>query len=340
MKYYAVCLTIIASIALSSCNIPQSDNIAMQKQLPQRGITQSAIPQMVFGMKGVGIDLPQQDFEDMKNAGIDILETEWGMEQDVRHARAFLDQAGKAGLRVVMDGGFSYTAWGFTNDDWVILPSGKRPMWQKGRVQSWIRALKDHPAIYAWDISNEFGENLPSGAIMPNSEWPQSVITPEQLRQARADVLAVDSTRPIVARMHGWDMGEMPQYVKALLSDKIADVISLNLYSNYLDEGKLQWPDVIADGGNYYVDAVKKESPGIKIWLALAAFEYLPTFQRPTPDAIERDMREALLISNLDGISFFCWGPVNQWDDTCNWYLPKTGADLWKTIQQDIKKAR
>jgi hypothetical protein len=340
MKCSAVCLTIITVIALSGCVMPKPGKTAVQEQLPQPGVTQSAIPQMAFGMKGVGIDLPQQDFVDMKNAGIDILGTEWGMEEDVSKARAFLDQASKAGLKVVMDGGFSYTAWGFTDDDWALLPSGKRPVWQKEHVQSWIRALKDHPAIYAWDICNEFGENLPSGAGVPNSGWPQSMVTTEQIRQARSDVLAVDSTRPIVARMHGWDIGKTPQYVTALLRGKIADIISLNLYSNYLADGKLQWPTVIADGGNYFVEAIKKESPGTRVWLALAAFEYTNVFQRSTPAEIECDMRGALLIRNLDGISFFCWGLVNQWDDKCDWYLPKTGADLWKTIQQEIKKAR
>ena len=77
-------------------------------------------------------------------------------------------------------------------------------------MQNWIKAIKDHPAIYAWDICNEFGENLPSGAGMQNSDWPKSMITTDQLRQARADVLAVDDTRPIHVRMYEWDSDEMP----------------------------------------------------------------------------------------------------------------------------------
>jgi hypothetical protein len=254
--------------------------------------------------------------------------------------RAFLDQAGDAGLKVVMDGGFSYTAWGFTNDDWDLLPQGKKPVWQKERAQSWIRALKDHPAIYAWDICNEFGENLPSGAGAGGSDWPASMITIDQITQAKIDVLAADSTRPILVRMYEWDFDFVPSHIKTLLSNKIADIVSLNLYSNYLYKGKLQWPDIIKEAGSYCIQTIKKESPGTRVWLSLAAFEYPNIFQRPTPAEIERDMREALLIRNLDGISFFCWGPVSQWDDKCNWYLPETGADLWKTIQKDIKKAR
>jgi hypothetical protein len=340
MKYSWLYLIVIAAISLSNCVEAQPDKIVPRGQLPQQGAAPSPASQLTFGMKGVGIDLPQQDFIDMKNAGIDVLGTEWGMEEDVSRARGFLDHAQKAGLKVVMDGGFSYTAWGFTDDDWDRLPKGKKPAWQKGRVQNWVMALKDHPAISAWDICNEFGENLPSGADIPNSGWPQSMITPEQISHARADVLAIDSTRPIVARMHGWDMGQMPKYVQELLNSKTADIISLNLYSNYLENGKLQWPSVIADGGAYFVNALKKEDPGIVVWMSLAAFEYAPIFQRPTVSSLARDVREALLLHGVDGIIFFCWGPVNQWDDKSNWYLPKTGVDLWKTIQQEIKKAR
>jgi hypothetical protein len=291
-------------------------------------------------MKGVGIDLPQQDFIDIKAAGIDTLATEWGMEEDVSKARVFLDQAEAAGLKVVMDGGFSSRAWGFNDDDWEKLPEGKRPVWQKEKVQEWIMALKDHPAIMAWDICNEFGENLPGGAGMKNSEWPKSRITTEQLVQAKADVLAVDSTRPIHARMYGWNIGNMPPHVSSFLENRIADIISLNLYSNYLDKGKLQWPEVIGDGGAYFVDSIMKKSPGTKVWMSLAAFEYPPVFQRPTPTSLSRDMKYALQINDLDGISFFCWGPVNQWDEKSAWYLPKTGADLWEIIQREIKQSR
>jgi hypothetical protein len=290
-------------------------------------------------MKGVGIDLPQQDFIAMKYAGIDILATEWGMEEDVNRAMVFLAQANAAGLKVVMDGGFSPRAWGFTDDDWGHLPKGKRPVWQKEKVQKWIMALKNHPAIIAWDICNEFGENLPSGAGAGCPDWPNGRITISQLKQARADVLAVDPTRPIHARMYGWDIGDMPLHVSSLLENRIADIISLNLYSNYLDKGKLQWPGVIKDGGAYFVDSIKSKAPGTKVWMSVAAFEY-PLFQRPTGSSLSRDMKYALQIDDLDGVSFFCWGPVSQWDGKSNWYLPETGADLWEVIEREIKQAR
>ena len=322
----------VAVIFLSSCVRP------IQEPLPQ--VVQKLPRQISFSMKGVGIDLPQKDFVEMKNAEIDILSTEWGMEEDVSKVRAFLDQARAAGLMVVMDGGFSYTAWGFKDNDWDHLPRGKRPLWQKEHVQNWIRMLKDHPAIYAWDICNEFGENLPSGAGIKNSDWPRSMITLEQLKQAKADVFEVDNSRPISARMYEWDFNHMPSHIKDLLDKRIADIISLNLYSNYLEKDQLQFSEIVKEAGHYCVEAIKKQAPGTVVWISIAAFEDPQIFQRPSPSSLARDMKYALEIAELDGISFFCWGPVNQWDEQNNWYLPKSGGDLWQVIKKEINQTK
>jgi len=344
MKRFISFLFIVTFLIVPACSGKQpftSDNL-LQPQAPVEQTPAAGGPahKMLYGMKGVAINLPQQDFVDMKSAGIDVLATEWGMEQDVTRARSFLDKAQAAGLKVVMDGGFSYTAWGFTDDDWVNLPAGKKPVWQKQRVQAWVKALKDHPAIYAWDVCNEFGENLPSGAGVKNSGWPQSMITIDQLKQAKADVIEVEPNRPIHARMYEWEMDDMAPHVKALLENRIADIISINLYSNYLDKGKLQWPGVIADSGEYCVDVIKQMSPGTSVWISIGAFEYPRMFQRPTVGALKRDIEAAASIKGLDGITFFCWGPVSQWDDKGNWYLPVTGSDLWQTIKSEIAKLR
>lgn len=357
MKNYRLLTMLAILVLISGCNPPLSpitENISqpappvVREEPLSENISQPTPPivqgeplnPVIFGMKGVAIDLPQKDFDDMKRAGIGVLATEWGMEEDVGKARAFLDQAHKAGLKVVMDGGFSARAWGFSDNDWEHLPAGKRPVWQKDRVQAWISALKYHPAIYAWDICNEFGENLPSGAGMQNSDWPDSMITIEQIKQAKADVLEIDDTRPIHVRMYEWEMDDMAPHVKALLDSRIADIISLNLYSNYLDEGKLQWPDVIADSGEYCVGVIKQMSPGTSVWISIGAFEYPGLFQRPTVAGLKRDITSTAGIKGVDGITFFCWGPVNQWDDTCDWYLPVTGPDLWQTIQLELAKLK
>ncbi|MDD5312071.1 MAG: hypothetical protein PHO26_03415 [Dehalococcoidia bacterium] len=341
MRLFYLPIIVVVLISFSGCySLPSQvpDNIQQQELscIPKASTTNKT----VYSMKGVGIDLPDDDFTEMKKAGIDIISTEWGMEEDIDKARVFLDKVYAAGLKAVMDGGFSYTAWGFTENDWDRLPRGKRPVWQKEKVQAWIKALKDHPAIYAWDISNEFGENLPSGVAAKNTEWPATRITTEQLKRAKADVLAIDPGRPIHARMYEWDEEVVPEHVKGLLENRIADIISLNLYSNYLEDGELQWPDVIKDVGASRVAGIKKMAPGTIVWLSLAAFEYHGLFGRPTVVSLNRDFQEALKIRDLDGISFFCWGPVDQWDPSCNWYLPETGADLWDAIQKNIRQSQ
>jgi hypothetical protein len=337
LQNYLTAIVAVSLLLIPACSHPADNATVGPLTCAFDNITMPASHNIIYTMKGVGIDLPQSDFENMRKAGITILATEWGMEESVEKARAFLDQAEKAGLKVVMDGGFSSTAWGFTVEDWDNLPRGKHPVWQKERVQTWIRALQDHPAIYAWDISNEFGENLPSGAGITGSDWPKGRLTTEQLIKARADVLEVDKSRPVHVRMYGWDVENMQPHVKAMLTNRIADIISLNLYSNYLDKGKLQWPDVIQDAGQYYVDNIKALSPGTVVWISVAAFEYPKLFQKPTLAGLDRDLKHVSLIRNLDGISFFCWGPVNQWDSKGNWYLPKTGTDIWDMIKRYMK---
>jgi hypothetical protein len=97
---------------------------------------------------------------------------------------------------------------------------------------------------------------------------------------------------------------------------------------------------VIADGGAYFVDSIKAKEPDVKVWMSISAFEYPGMFQRPSSADLERDIDGAMKIPNLDGVSFFCWGPVNQWDEKSDWYLPQSGADLWKVIQHKIKQVQ
>jgi hypothetical protein len=295
--------------------------------------------QITTVMKGVGIFTPQQDFDEMKSACIDVVTTEWGMEQNVNDVKLFLDRADRSGLKVVLDGGFSHTAWGFTNDDFDSLPKGKSPVWQKNRVQKWIGAFKDHPAVCAWDICNEYGENLPSGSHAIDSQWPETVITVEQLIQAKQDVLQVDDSKPILVRMYSWDLNEPPFGIDRLYEPGLANIVMINLYSNYAEDNVILWPEVIQDSGAEFVNAVKKIDSNVKVWIALAAFESHDMFQRPTVKSLATDIEETLKIPELDGIAFFEWGPANQWDPRRDWYLPETGADLWSIIKKHIEES-
>lgn len=333
----------VLSLSLFACSSQQNQQTQTHNPTNiitdlQEGKTEANIvvnpERKTFIMKGVGIDIPQGDFVKIKNAGINVLTTEWGMEVTISRAKAFLDKANATGLKVVMDGGFSYTAWGFTNDDWDNLPRGKRPVWQKDRVQNWVKALKDHPAVFGWDICNEYGENLPSGAAAKKSEWPKTAISLEQLKQARNDVLEIDPSKPILIRTYEWDLDEPPFGLHRPFEAGLAEILMLNLYSNYLENNKLQWPTVVKDVGDKCVKIIKAKDPNAKIWVSLSAFEEPGIFKKPTTANLTRDIEETFKIPSIDGIGFFEWGPSYG---EKRWYLPETGADLWEVIQRNIR---
>lgn len=290
----------------------------------------------LYIMKGVGIDVPQEDFEAMRAVGIDIVTTNWGMGESVEGAEDFLDKAEASGLKVVMDGGFSDAAWGFTKSDWDNLPKGKRPVWQRDKVQSWIKALKDHPAVFGWDISNEAGMNLPSGDRAKNSEWPRSAITVKQLKQARADILEIDPDKPILIRMAPWGLNEVPFGASNPFGKGIADIVMLNIYSNYAPGKQVLSPNIIQENGSEYIKEIKSVDADVKIWVSIGAFEEPGIFKRPTVYALARDIENTLELSHITGIGFYLWGPVFLGDGE-TWYLPETGADLWSVIQRHIQ---
>jgi hypothetical protein len=298
------------------------------------------IPEIVYIMKGVGIEIPQKDFTEIKNAGFDIITTEWGMEEKPADVKSFLDRANEAGLKVVMDGGFSYTAWGFTDDDWDVLPRGKRPVWQKKKVQDWIKAFKDHPAVIAWDICNEWGENLPSGEVGANTGWPKTAITNDQLRQAKADIREIDPVKPLAIRIYDLDINGEKTNSGQSFQTGIADIVMLNFYSNYLENNHIQWADIIHDIGSDYVNEIRSRDAHIKIWISTSTHEEAGIFKRPTTADLNRDITECLEIPNIDGMAFFAWGPLYPDSTGKTWYLPQSAPDLWKTIQQRVKESK
>jgi len=286
----------------------------------------------LYVMKGVDINIPQEDFIKMKYAGISILTTEWGMNKSVAEARAFLDKAYAAGLKVVMDGGFSWAAWGFAESDWYVLPAGKRPVWQKEKVQQWVEALKNHPAVFGWDISNEAGMNFPSGARARNSKWPDTAVTINQLKQARADILEIDPEKPIMLRMAPWDLTQPSFQIDNPFEAGLADIVMLNMYSNYAPTGNATDPNIVQEKGPGYISEIKSNDPNAKIWVAVAAFKEPGYFQRTATNDLVRDIKSAMNLPHVSSLGFFAWGPIDFGRDDA-WYLPEDGADLYNVIQ-------
>jgi hypothetical protein len=341
MKKITICfLVTILSLYMPGCqhdsiipNIPESQHNDIDSHMPE-----SQHNDITFIMKGVGIDIPQNDFIEMKAAGIDIITTEWGMEEHFTDVQAFLNRAHFAGLKVVLDGGFSYTAWGFTDDDWEELPKGKKPVWQKNTVQKWVKTFKDHPSVLAWDICNEWGENLPSGVIADNSGWPDTAITIDQLKQSIADIREIDAEKPVVIRMYDLDIECENTNSGRSFQPGICDIVMLNFYSNYMENNKIVWPDVINDIGEKYVTEIKKRDPHVRIWISPAAYEEMGLFKKPSVESLDRDITESLKIPLVEAIGFFAWGPLYPDSTGRSWYLPKSAPELWNIIRQRIKE--
>jgi len=289
--------------------------------------------EIIWMMKDLSLDATIDELQLIKNTGFDVITTSWGIEQDVYKARNFLNNAESVGLKVVMDAGFSYYAWGFTDEDWQ-LSNAKKPVWQKQLVQNWVSTLKDHPAIYGWDISNEAGENFPKSKS-PDLHDVHYALTLGQISIAKKDVIAVDPTRPIFIRMHPWDTN-LPSFDDTNpFAKNIADIVMLNIYSNFIHEGSSN-PELIENSGQYYVDEIKNRDPNVKIWLALASFEELPSFKKPSTEEIGNDIAVSKSLEGVEGIGFYLWSTTSKYGEEGN--LSEIHPDLWNAIKSELRK--
>lgn len=287
--------------------------------------------EIIWVMKDLSLDTTLDELELIKSSGFEVITTSWGVEQDVNRARNFLDNAESVGLKVVMDAGFSYYAWGFTDEDWQTS-TAKKPVWQKGLIQNWVSNLKDHPAIYGWDISNEAGENFPKSKS-PDLHDVHYALTLGQISKAKNDVIEVDPTRPIFIRMHPWDTN-LPSFDDANpFAKNLADVVMLNVYSNFIHDGSSN-SELIKNSGQYYIDEIKNRDPDVKIWFALASFEELPLFKKPTPEELRNDIAVSKSLDGVDSIGFYLWSVPSQYGEESN--LPEAYPDLWNTIKSEL----
>ena len=298
-------LVAVLSTFLFACNIEQlgaaDDDIAGGKLLH---------------LKLVDKTVTDADLDRIKALGFTILNSEWGMD-DVPPPQmlGLLDRLQQRGLKFIIN--FSDgAAWGYPPGG--NYTADQPPVWQAAEVMGYIERIRHHPAVYAYDISNEAGENLPNGARIR--------ITLEQMRQAAADVRFVDSTHPILVRMHYWDEEDGDFSDKNPFGAGIADIVMLNLYSNYSVDGtKVLLPNMVRDSGQKLVDKILAVDSSVRIWISLAAFRDMPYFLKPSISDIKRDAAAAAAISEVESIGFFGWGSP---ENGAGWYIPREGAEL------------
>src|SRR3989338_2390086 len=278
---------------------------------------------ILWGMKLVNENVSDEDLDRLENLGIRVLEGEWGMDEATpEQVLELLDRLAARDITLIVNLS-DEAAWGYHTTG-KISP-GQKPIWQPLRMEEYVQSIKQHRAIYGYDISYEAGENLPNG------DWFR--IDESSLRDAADSVRRVDSKRPIIIRMHYWDRLDGDFFSDNPFGPGIADVVILNLYSNYSQDKKTPLlPNMVRDSGAALVRKIRAVDPKVNVWISLAAFKELPLFIRPIAEDLTRDIRETLKIEGVSGVSFFGWGPERYPDTPPGWYLPRDGPDLLKVV--------
>ena len=108
------------------------------------------VNQKPFFVKGAGLEFGDQ--EKLAAAGGNSFRT-WRTENGQESGRKVLDHAFKNGLYVTMGLEVSRERHGFNYSDPVAVAK------QLAEIKGQVMALKDHPALLAWDIGNELNLN-------------------------------------------------------------------------------------------------------------------------------------------------------------------------------------
>ena len=281
--------------------------------------------------------LTQSDFFDIKQAGFDIIEGNFDICAEHEDVRFFLDSAQSAGLKVILNAGSGEAEWGYSCDG--NFAPGQKPIWQRGMVSEWVNMWKGHPALYAWDTSNEDGGTFPygTGGVNPDPDWETKyALSTAQLQEAYRDVKSFDPSHPVMIRMNGWYFYDYPDnFFRSgnAFGKNVADIVMVNAYSN-VDEYFQDFVTTVllrATRSMYGVDSDVRVIPALGVW------SEPPTWVKPTPVHLINDFNQALKTENLAGIAFFKYGTREGSD----WFLPDpTRGDpaLWQTIRAIIAK--
>ncbi len=283
-------------------------------------------------MKDVGeaymdhFGLTDEDFQILKNARIDVIEGNFDIcaaEEDVQY---FLDRSSAHGMKVVMPAGAGEAEWSYACDQ-ETYPKDQKPVWNKKDVTDWVNIWKNHPAVYAWDISNE------AGSVLPNASWynekdshvPDAYyISAEQLKIAYKDLKTADPAHPIMIRMNGWFFYDYDTNFFRNgnpFAANIADIVMVNAYSNVED----YYPDFVNTVTNRAQKSIAATDPKAKIIISLGIWKEEPLWKMPTTAHLKQELTQLQNRTDLAGIAYFKYGAKNS-----TWYLPDatTGAPI------------
>ena len=148
----------------------------------------------------------------------------------VARFRAFCDMSGKNGIKLIVG---VVTGW-MSGRQFVppvfeernVLSDPEAVMWQTRFVKHFVRELKDHPAIVAWDYGNECNcmGALEKGMQAAFYNWMDHI---------GMAIRSQDPTRPIVSGMHGLSTAEGDS-CPIRLNGELSDVLCTHPYQFYV----------------------------------------------------------------------------------------------------------
>ena len=263
--------------------------------------------------------LGSNDFSLISQAGFNTIESNFDICADPKDVRSFLDLAFRHQLKVILPAGSGEAEWGYECDREYFQTQD--PVWQEETIRQWINRWKSHPALYAWDISNEAGGNFPGAE---NSDIRLNL---EQLQKAYRDINQADPNHPIMVRMNGWIFYENPpnDYFgnENPFGKEVADSVMVNAYSN-VDE---YFDDFVTNVSAKATRAILNLDPQAKVIISLGAWEEPPIWVKPGSENFENEYQELMEIDQLAGIAVFKYGAKGG-----DWYFPEDAPELWRLI--------
>ena len=310
---------------------------------PSTTLSPSSLP--IRMIKDVGepqydnFGLNEDDFKYIRDAGFNVIGVNFDICAHEDDVNFLLHTAQKYNLKVVMPAGSGEAEWGYACD--TTIPLTQAPVWQKDKVQAWVKRWKDLPAVYGWDISNEDGQNLPNGENNPQikEEWIKFALTTDQLQTAYRDVKAVDSNHPIIIRMNGfWFYENESNFFQSgnAFGNDVADIVMVNTYSNILHPYDSEF---VTDILNKAFHSIPQVDGSVKILPSIAAWKEPPLFDMPTIEHLQQDYNQAISFPGIYGMSYFKYGAPKGND----WYIRDAGRGnptIWKKLIEFNGKQR
>jgi hypothetical protein len=262
--------------------------------------------------------LTDNDFSILQKAKIDIIEGNFDICESEDNVRSFLDNAHRFNLKVILPAGAGEAEWGY-ECDMNTYPEDQKPQWQKEKVIRFVNTYKDHPALYAWDTSNE------AGSVLPNADKKYYLTLP-QLQTAYNDVKNTDPNHPVLIRMNGWFFYD---YTNNFFRQgnpfgiNVADIVMINAYSNVDD----YYSNFVATVTNRSISEIEKIDKNIQFIVALGTWSEPPLWTFPSIKHFENDIRQVKEFGRKIDIAFFKYGANDS-----EWYLPQNAPFLWKKI--------